>query len=205
MVARPSVLVPWTDGNVSKVTEPSGAKKLLGFTPEEKPSPFEFNWQLHFLGLWIEFLDQEIAATAALKNAYDATVGAGGDYADINAVMTAMDGVTLPVQDVRILVKDPLTITTTQVVDKPGVVLVFHPKALIAKGTGALGLQLDAERCKVDGGRFMNFSVGGDKAIELTANAKNCFIINNSFLNNDTEIDSALGSNNIITNNITEI
>lgn len=204
MATRPTIIPEWTDGAGSKIDQPDGAKTLLGWTPEEKPSPFIWNWLQHYNALWIEYLDQEVQSVQAQKGVYDAIVGIDGTHATINDVIADMDGVTLPVSDVRIFIQDPYTATTTQVIDKEGVSLEFHPRAAFSKGTVATGLQIDANRCKVLMGRFLNFQLGADIAIELTANADNCHILNNTFVNNNTSIQND-GANNTITGNIEEV
>lgn len=203
-MAKPAQDAKWATSGSALIADPGVGKRDQGWIVEIPPVEF-FNWWMNNVGNWIEYLDMQVDAVAALQSIYDAVVGAGGTHATINDVMADMDGVTLPVQDVRIFVKDPQTVIATQVIDKEGVVVDFHPKAFMAKGlTTLIGLQIDASRVKINEGRFLNFDEVGGIAIDMTANAKNCFIQGNTFDNNTDEIADA-GSNNVKVNNIEEI
>lgn len=202
MTAKPAIIPFWTDGDALKIQEPTEAKKLLGFTPSEKPSPFEFNWQLHYIGLWVEYLEFVTDSLKELNSLYDAIVGVNGSHATINDVMADM-GVNLPAQDVSVFIIDPFTANTIQVIDKPGVSLVFNARASFSKGTATVGINIDAERCTIKNGTFQNFADAGNTAINMTANATKCIIVENRFFNNDTDINSDAGTNNVIANNIT--
>ena len=207
-LAKPSSKIDWTVGNPDFATvtqEPTAQKKEDGWFPDERPSRETFNWVLYNLDQWVKYLEQEADKATTISGLYDAIVAPTGTHATINAVIADMDGVTLPTQDVRIFVEEPQVPTSTQLIDKEGVEISFHPKASMAKGAAlVIGLKLDAKRIKVLNGRFLNFDEGGGKAIELTANAKNCQIVGNTFNNNTNEIDD-LGSNNVLANNIVEV
>lgn len=202
-MAKPAQDAKWATSGSALITDPGVGKRDTGWVVEIPPVEF-FNWWMNNVGNWIEYLDIQVDAVAALQSIYDAIVGTGGTHATINEVIADM-GVGLPSQDVRVFVQDPQTVIATQIIDKEGVELYFHPKAFMAKGVATvLGLQIDAKRVKIDGGRFMNFDEVGGVAIDLTANAKNCFIKNNTFVNNTGDLVD-LGSNNVKVNNIEEI
>ena len=208
MLAKPAFKLDWTIGNPNFGTvtvEPTAQEKEDGWVPDQRPPRETMNWLFYAVDQWIDYLEQQSDIVTANAAQYDAIVGTLGTHATINDVMTDMDGVILPVQDVRIFVIDPQTIAATQVVDKPGVEIVFHPKAAMAKGGATvIGLQVDVKRVKIFNGRFLNFDEAGGKAIELTANAKNCQIVGNTFDNNTEEIDD-LGSNNSLAHNLVEV
>lgn len=202
-MAKPAIDAKWATSGSALIQDPGAGKRDQGWIVEIPPVEF-FNWWMNNVGNWIEYLDGEVDKVLAIQGLYDAIVGPGGTHTDINAVMA--DG-ALPATDLRIFILGPYTATVTQVVDKEGCELAFHPKSTFAKG-GALvtGLQLDAARIKVLNGRFLNFDEVGGKAIELTGNADKCVIMGNSFNNNTSEVDdtAAASPNNVIANNIVE-
>jgi len=203
-MAKPVQDAKWATSGSALIADPGAGKRDTGWIVEIPPVEF-FNWWMNNVGNWIAYLDEQVDLVAQIQGLYDAIVGVGGTHATINEVMLDMDGVTLPVQDVRIFVKDPQTIIATQIVDKEGVEIQYHPKAFMAKGlTTLVGLQIAAKRAKVLNGRFLNFDEVGGKAIDMTADAKNCFVKENTFDNNTEAIVDG-GSNNVKVNNIEEI
>ena len=202
-MAKPAQDAKWATSGTALIADPGVGKRDTGWIVEIPPVEF-FNWWMNNVGNWIEYLDIQVDAVASLQSIYDAVVGAGGTHADLNAVVADM-GTGLPAQDVRVFVKDPLTVLATQVLDKEGIEIDFHPKAFVAKGISTvIGIQIDAKRIKINNGRLMNFDEVGGKAIDMTANAKNCFVKNNTFVNNTDELVDA-GANNVKVNNIVEI
>jgi len=202
-MAKPAQDAKWATSGSALITDPGVGKRDTGWIVEIPPVEF-FNWWMNNVGNWIEYLDLQVDAVAALQGVYDAIVGAGGTHATLNAVVADM-GVNLPAQDIRVFVMDPQTLTTTQVLDKEGMDIIFHPKAFVAKGlTLVIGLQIDAKRIKITGGRFLNFNEVGGVAIDMTANAKNCYVTMNTFDSNTSEIVDG-GSNNTKVHNIEEI
>lgn len=60
MAARPSLYMDWTDGGVTKVTEPPAGQKSSGWLSGEAP-PFNYlNWLFWLSDQWIQYLDGEI-------------------------------------------------------------------------------------------------------------------------------------------------
>jgi hypothetical protein len=202
-MTAPVQIPTWaTDGGAS-ITDPGATKQGIGWIVEIPPHEY-FNWWQNLVGQWIVYLNTELAAVQALQGIYDAIVGTGGTHADLNAVVAAM-GVTLPNQDVKVFVKSPLTVIATQVLSKEGMDIEFHPKAFIAKGlTVVTGIQITAKRVKIKGGRFINFNEVGGEGIELTANGKNCHILNNTFSNCTDSVTDG-GANNVLIGNIEEV
>lgn len=204
MASKPAIYPTWATDGGALIQNPGSAKQGEGFKVEIPPVEY-FNWLLNLHGAWTQYLDQELAKVQEIQGLFDAIVGNGGSHADINAVIADMDGETLPTQDVRIFVKDPLTVLATQVVNKEGVEISFAPKAFVAGGAGLVkGLQVDASRVKILHGRFMNFDEVGGVALELTANAKNCHVLHNSFINNEEDLVNN-GANNQLIGNMTEV
>lgn len=203
-MAKPTSQPAWTVGNPNFGTvtiEPTAQKKEDGWLIDERP-PREFmNWLFFNIDEWITYFDGEIDVLAGLGQAFDAVIAPAGTHATINDLMADVDIASKK----RVLVATAQTLTSTQVIDQDDMEFIFKPQAVHSQGAAlTLGIQVDAERCTLRGGRFTDFSTGGDKAIQLTANAKNCLIVDNRFNNNSTEIDD-LGSGNLLANNIVEV
>lgn len=201
-MSTPPVIPPdWATDPLALKQDPGTGKRQMGFAVEI-PTVQTMNFQLFNMAEWIKYLSGEVQLIEAVTGVFDAIVGQGA-YADINAVMLDM-GNNLPASNVRVFVKNPLSIEDTQVINKDGVELIFHPAAAISKATTqTIAMRIDALRCKVTNGRFLNFDEVGGKAVEITSNAKNCFITGNTFFNCTDEIDNG-GANNIVVNNIVE-
>lgn len=203
-MSKPSESPIWATDGGALIQDPGIAKRQEGWRVEIPPVEF-FNYWQNLVGNWIEYLDGEVDKVVEIQGLYDAIVGPTGTHATINDVIADMDGTTLPLEDVRIYVLDPITPTVTQLIDKAGVEITFHPSAAFAKGANIVtGLQIDAPRVKIKEGRFLNFNETGGIAIELTSNAKNCHILFNTFDNNETPIEDN-GANNQLIGNIEEI
>jgi len=197
-MAKPSELPVWATDGAALVENPGTAKKEQGWAVE-KPNVKFMNYILNLIYQWIVHFDTEVDAVAAQQLNYDAIVGVGGTHGTINDAVAAVSA------GAKILVKDPFALTVTQVIDKDDILVEFAPTAVISTVTSlALGLQVDAERVRVIGGRFIGFNTGTDKAIQLTANCKNCLVTQAYFLNNDTDIDD-LGTNSVLTANVNEV
>jgi len=202
-MAKPSINAKWATSGSALIADPGAGKRDTGWIVEIPPVEY-FNWWMNNVGSWIEYLDTQVDAVLAIQGLYDAIIGVGGTHEDINAVVADM-GVGLPATNVRAYHLGAAVPTITQVINKDGLEIEFHPKATFSKGAAlVVGLQIDAKRCKIINGRFLNFNEVGGKAIDMTVNAKNCFIKDNSFDNNTAEIVDA-GSNNVKTGNIVEV
>lgn len=202
---KPSLIPTWTDGNASKLEAPTTAKQELGWVVE-KPSHKLFNWLSYYVGLWLQYLDQEVEAVKVVQGIWDAVIDAGGTHSDINEVMADANIQALG-RPPRIFHKGPYTATVTQVVDIEGTEIVFGPGGEFAKGASlAVGISIDVPRVRIRNGRFLNFNETGGAAIELTSNADKCFITENSFNNVTKEVDddNAASDNNVISGNLTE-
>ena len=74
--------------------------------------------------------------------------------------------------------------------------IVFKPGITFVKGTADKGLKITGDRCRINGGRFYNFSVGGDVALHVQAGAEWAQIIGTRFNKCATQItdDSTEGA-----------
>lgn len=56
-MAKPSSLPRWATGGTAQVTEPTEAKKDLGWVPLEKPGAQYFNWAMKLVYDWLAYLN----------------------------------------------------------------------------------------------------------------------------------------------------
>ena len=205
-MARPSSKPDWTFGNPQvavKAIEPTAEKKTDGWAPTERPPAETFNWLFRNISLWINHFDTTNTGAITVRNIYNAVLG-GTDstHVDLNAVMA---DVSLPSQDLKILIAGPLVFSSTQVINKDGVEIYGTPPGTISKGgSTVIGIQVNNARVKIRDCRFLNWNETGGKAIQLQAASKNCLILENSFHTVTTDIEDN-GTNNIIANNILEV
>ena len=199
---RPSVYPDFCT-NTANRSAPSVGEVAAGYQPDQIPPCEEHNYLFGTTGDWIRWLDQQ-QQLAAVQLEFDATIGTGGTYADINAMMTAIAAGTVIN---KALVITPQTLTSTEVI--PSTVtdleIVFKPGAFINKGGSVTpGLQIAGQRIRITGGRFTNFNGGSDVCIQLTSTAKNCRINGVNFFNSTTSIADG-GNGNVLSNNIEEV
>lgn len=200
-MAKPSSKPDWTEGNPDAGTitvEPTAGKKLAGFLLDERPTRQLLNWLFFNITEWITYFETLTDGLANQLGQYDAVIGFGGTHASINALM--LDAGIADLKNV--LVTDSILVDTIQVINQPGMNFTFKPQTSFTQGAATTGLRIDAERVRIKGARFLNFTT---KAIDMTANAKNCMIIESYFKNNTVMIDDALGTNNLLANNIEEV
>ncbi len=84
-MAKPTTVPGWnTDG--SNRTNPGAGKRATGWAPGERPPANYFNWLLHWLGAWAEYLDAgALEGDHSIDGALDVTGGvtsAGTIHAD---------------------------------------------------------------------------------------------------------------------------
>lgn len=203
-MAKPTSKINWTTGNPSFGTvtvEPSAGKKQTGWTASERP-PFQvMNWLFFNILEWLNHFEATTDGLIALKGTYDAVVGVGGTHGSLALLMADPNIATIK----NVLVTDPVTLTAPVVLNQNDMSFTFTPKAIIAKGVGAnIALSITAERVRIMNGRFMNFSVAGDKPIQLQAASKYCMISQNYFANCIATVED-LGTTNGLFNNIEEV
>lgn len=200
MFTKPTSKPSWTNNNPSFPTvtvEPTAAKKQAGWAPDERP-PAEFlNWLFYNVGEWISYFETITDNLVTRIGQYDAIIGFGGTHATINDVMNDANINNIK----RVLVTQSIVIDEVQLIDKNDMTLMFKPQAVVVMGESANGLKIDAERVKVIGARFKNFT---GKALELSEGSRNCLVAECSFLDNGVMIEN-LGTGNVLSNNIEEV
>lgn len=133
---------------------------------------------------------------------YDAVVGGPfATHSDINAVMNDANFALLK----NILVAESLTVNTTQEINKDGVTVIFKPQVEYTKGTATKGLLINANRVRIYGGRFKDFNVGGDFAVEVSATSKNTMLRDVYFNNNNGQELNDLGQQTDYTGLMVEV
>ena len=180
-MAQPTSHLEWTDGDPSKVVEPSAGKKLAGWQALEKPPAEFFNWLFYTTDLWNKYLNEQVEAFKAVGTFFDAVVGVGGTHADFATLMADPDVATFK----HILVNGPITMTSTVVLNQDDMTFWFKPQAGVFDGGAGTGLQISGNRVRLQNGRFGNFTVA---AIEILAAGKNAMISNNFFFGNTADI-----------------
>ncbi len=102
-MSKPTSKPDWTDGASSKVSEPSGSKKLQGWLKEEPP-PFNFfNWVFYNISQWINFLGGQEQYNVIISSDPDEA-----DYASLAAYIADS-----PQAGDRVLIKEDEVLTAT--------------------------------------------------------------------------------------------
>jgi len=202
-MSKPTRVSTWATSGTALKQDPGTSKQSEGWAVEAPPVQY-FNWWMNIVGQWVTWLEGEVDAMSANRKEFDAVVGVGGTHADLNAVMAdanILDGS-------KILVIDPLSLTTTQVIDKNDLVIECKPNVIISTVTAlAKGIQIDGERVSWVGGRFVGWNDGGgDIAFEFSATAKNCLLTQARFFQNSNDVnDVTVSNNNSQAANISEV
>lgn len=178
ILPKPSSHIDWTDGDVSKVEEPSAAKKLLGWVASERP-PFKFfNWLFFTIDEWTKYLESVTDVTVGQKEVV-VDAGGSGNFTDLQ---TAHDDASVVAGSTIVIVSD-LSIDSTVNITKPDIEIRMARGVRILKGGGApatnfTGIQINAtaDRLKMTGvsmGRAGSFFDGaGDECIDLDASVE---------------------------------
>ncbi len=198
---RPSVYPDWATSGTR--TNPGSPAIAQGYVPDFVPPAEWHNWQFGYAGDWIRWLDQQVQQNYANVE-FDAIVGTGGTYPDINSMIAAIQAGTVIT---KVLVSTLQTLAVTQVIPAgiADLELVFKPQAFYSKGISSTpGLQIDGQRITVRGGRWLSFSGVSDVAILLSATSRNCRIKDINF-NSCTTAISDLGTGNELSGNIEEV
>lgn len=187
-MAKPSTHINWTDGAASKIQAPTAGRQLTGYVAGDRPPAKEHNWLFHYIDLWNKYFETTTDAIVSQLLNYDAIVGA-----DPGATHpTLQDAINAASAGWRILVLDDETINTRISVNVSSVEIDCKPTVTFTKGADTVGIEISGARVKFRGGRFVGFTVGGDKAFNLIAGADYCKLSDQTFtLNTDTEIDDS--------------
>ena len=156
------------------------------------------NWLFFNITEWIDYFETTTDGLLAGSPGFDGVVGGGvsGAYADINAAIAALPAGSR----IQVLTHPALTDAIgSQTIDKDDIYMEFAPTAVIDQTeTLTEGLIIDAERVTVVRPRFTNWdNAGGDRGLQLTANARNCFVKMARFFNSTDGYEN-LGTNNDI-------
>lgn len=197
-MSRPSEKPSWAQGNPGVQVEPTAPQKFGGFAPNNRPSPQWVNWLFSNVSDWIDWLDSVTQASLIPNSDYDASVGTGGTFPDINSLMASGNIATIK----KVLVTTPQTLTVTQVINQPDMEFVFKPNAWYAQGLAlAKGISITAPRVTIKGGRWVSWP--GAVAIQIEAGVKNCLLTQIRFNGVTTDVND-LGSNNVLSDLIDE-
>ena len=199
--SRPSQYPDWALTGTR--TYPGAPDTNSGWQPNERPPSDWMNFLQGLTGDWIRWLDQEQQLNGA-QLAYDATVGSGGTYADINALVAAITGGAVIHSA---LVISNITVSTTQVIPNTisDLTIWFKKGTVIAKGAATTpGISVAGNRIDLMGPRMSTFNGGSDVAIQLESTSKNCRVHNGNFVSCTTAVND-LGANNSLQGNIEEI
>ena len=96
----------------------------------------------------------------------------------------------------KILVTENIIIGSSTIeVNTTDLIIEFKPGVTVTKtGSAIVGLNVTQPRVSIIGGRFVNFSVPGDKAIVYTASANYGQVFGTRFNNCDTNISDLSGT-----------
>lgn len=121
---------------------------------------------------------------------YDAVVGDAGLGVTHTSLKLALDN-ALP--GWKILVLKDEVIDTTPVVLDDNIEIVFKRGVTFTRGASSIGLQVDANDCKIVNARFKDFITGGDIGIKVSATANRTVLQAPRFKNVPTTQISDLG------------
>jgi len=129
---KPSTHLDWTDGNPSKVTEPTSGKKLLGWIASERP-PFQFmNWLFFRADEWFKYF--ESVTDVSLNTQFNAVVkSSGGTHTATAAALAKVVVRTYA----RIYVASNEAIATPVQITKNGVKIEFAPGVTFTKAAAS--------------------------------------------------------------------
>lgn len=206
---KPTDRPQWTATNPDQRVVPTPAFREVGWNANERP-PAEFmNWLFFNIGVeWLDYFDTSLSllegSLAGNIGQFDGVIGVEGTDATIPDFIARVRAINADIEDQRVFVIDPQTITSTQLLDMAGLEVVFHPRAIIAQAaTLQVGLRIDAPRVKIINGRFIGFNLVGGSAIDLTSNAINARIDGALFSENTENITGTM--NDTIISNTSEI
>jgi len=206
-MAKPSSHLAWGVSNPNpsvNIIEPSPAKKITGWSADERPAYEFMNWLFFRQDEWNKYFESQ---TDAFQARYGAIIGTGADATHATLQAANDDGALG--SNVWVLVQQPETINTTITLNKAGWRIDFAPGVAYTKGSATTGVQLGADGIEINQGRFIGFSTGGDIAIEQIAAATYCKVIGTRFtVGTDTEVDQSAvpaGKTGPVSDTITEI
>ena len=165
MAIKPTSQTDWGVGNPdfsNRVVEPSTAKKQAAWLDSERPPAPIMNWLFYNQDAWIKYLEE---VTDSFKSEFDIKIGAGLDYADLNAAVA--DGALG--SNITVLVVDSATISTVQTLSKSGWRILFKPGVTYTKDTVTECFSIEAANIEILNGRFVGWSGGSDSVFKYTS------------------------------------
>lgn len=189
-MVKPTSHLGWGVGNADpaqNIIEPTGAKKSVAWTQDERP-PYELmNWLFFRQDEWNKYFEQ---TTDALVARYDLVIGAGPEATHATLQAAVNDGAIGA--DQWVLVQDDLTVNTIITLTKARWRIDFSPGVVYTRGSVAKAFQLGAEGIEIFAGRFVGWSVASDIVFEQLVAAEYCKIIGSRFgVGTDTEVDQS--------------
>ena len=153
---KPADRPEWTDANAAVRVQPSDGYKNTGWFSNLRP-PFQFmNWLFYNIGTeWRGYFESVTDYLLGVSRPYDFSIGAGGDFADINAAMASAS-----VQPgARLVILNSLVLAITQQVTKNNLQFTMGPGVAISDGGAGTGIQVSATECRFKGGKMSAFTV----------------------------------------------
>jgi hypothetical protein len=155
---KPSSHLNWTDGNVTKVMEPTVAYKLLGWVSGQRP-PFKFmNWLFFRSDEWIKYFESVTDPLVGASSEWNWVVGSflGAHFTTLAAAIASGSVVAGD----SILVCSSETVATTIQVTKNDLRIGFKKNVVFTNSTAGTAIQVSADRVDLEKGRFSGFTTG---------------------------------------------
>ncbi len=188
-------LFSWTDGAPAKISDPGAAKKLLGWVANERP-PFEFfNFTDHVAFEWLQYFESVTDQLIAQALYFDAIVGSAGGATHATLQDAVNDGSLAT--NVVVLVTESAALASTQVMTKADWEVIFKPGVTYSESGAGTGIQISASGIRIVGGRFADFSGGGERAILIDAGSDFTNIHGSRFSNNTDDVVDNNGNTSI--------
>lgn len=101
----------------------------------------------------------------------------------------------------RILIENSETISTTVTLSVDNIELNFKPNVSLTKGGSATeALNITGDGVRINGGRFVNFSGGGDRGIRVSSGGDYAILIGQRFSNCTIDVQEDSGSATVLAN-----
>ena len=153
---KPTAKPAWTESNPAVRSEPSPSYKNTGWFSNLRPPYQIMNWLFYNIGVeWLTYFEQATDFLKAAALPYDFTIGTGGDFADINAAMASVSVSA----GARILIKNSLSLATTQQITKNNIEFIMGPGTALTDAGAGTGIRISATRSRIRGGKMSGFTV----------------------------------------------
>lgn len=159
-------------------TQPPSGEINTGYAANQRPPAEEHNYLFGTNGDWVRWLDQ-LTQQMLAQQGYDFTVGAGGQFADLNAAMAS----SLVQPGARLLIISSLALTVIQQITKNNISIACLPNVAITDGGAGTGIQISAAEVNWEGGKFAGFTT---TAFLIDAGSNYTIIGKSRFVNTNT-------------------